>query len=138
MFFFLLLIVSLSSASTQRFKTFFLNSEYSFETSLEFKTPKIDCVYMENSSRTALSEEITFCYRAMPLFYPSDSDNPWTSVIGFGKIKPDFTDMEEGLVFGIYKALIWIGIKSSGDNLYSWISLGKIHTLTFRFGDIFA
>ena len=124
MFFFLLFIVSLSSVSTQKITTFFLNSKYSFETPLEFETPKIDCVHMENSSNIALSEEITFCYRAMPLLY-INKDNPWTSVIGFGKIEPDFTNMEEGFVFGIYKALIWIGIKTSGDELYSWISLGK-------------
>ena len=51
--------------------------------------------------------------------------NSWSSVVGFGTIRPDFTDIEEGVIFGIWETGPWIAVKYTQDGPYNWLALGE-------------
>ena len=51
--------------------------------------------------------------------------NPWSSVIGFGTIKPSFLSMDEGVVFGIWETGPWIGVKYRTSESFKWVGMGE-------------
>ena len=103
--------------------SYFINSDYSFRNPLPYTTPDIACLRTDISQVIPLAAQVTLCYRAQPLIYIRH-ENPWSSVIGFGTIKPDFSDIEEGINFGVYDDKLWFGFKRRSKAVL-WISLGE-------------
>ena len=50
--------------------------------------------------------------------------NYWSTVVGFGTIKSDFSDMEEGIIFGVWEATAWIGVKYRSSRGIAWQIVG--------------
>ena len=50
--------------------------------------------------------------------------NSWSSVAGFGPIRSDFVDIEEGVIFGVWETGPWLAIKYTRDGPYIWVALG--------------
>ena len=97
----LLYLVSLGTS--ERITTYFLNSDYSLY--------------------NPLPSDITLCYRLQPMMY-NGIDYYWPTIIGFGNIRSDFTDMDEGFAFGTWESGPWMGVKNRTNTNYAWVSLG--------------
>ena len=103
--------------------SYFINSDYSFRNPLPYTTPDIACLRTDISQVIPLPAQVTLCYRAQPLIYIRH-ENPWSNVIGFGTIKPDFSSVEEGINFCVMEEKMWIGYKRRSKAIL-WIPLGK-------------
>ena len=119
---FLILFCAFPTSYSELISSYFLNNDYSFRNPLPHTTPDIACVRTDISQVIPLPSKITVCYRAQPLLYIRH-DNPWSSVLGFGTIKSDFSDLEEGINFNVFKEKIWMGIKIRSKAIL-WVSLG--------------
>ena len=97
----LLYLVSLGTS--ERITTYFLNSDYSLY--------------------NPLPSDITLCYRLQPMMY-NGIDYYWPTIIGFGNIRSDFSDMDEAFAFGNFESGPWIGVKNRTNTNYAWVSLG--------------
>ena len=82
--------------------TYFLNSDYSYHTRLCHTCPDIECLHTSPDLILSLTNQVTICYRSQPILYHNPLSS-WSSVLAFGVINEDFTDMDEGVVFGIWE-----------------------------------
>ena len=80
--------------------TYFLNSDYSYHTRLCHTCPDIECLHTSPDLILSLTNQVTICYRSQPILYHNPLSS-WSIVLAFGVINEDFTDMDEGVVFGI-------------------------------------
>ena len=129
----LIILLPVIGSNSQSVTSFFLNRDYSVQTPLSFRTPRIDCVHTNTSQILLLPENLTMCLRAKPLRYRL-KHNPWSQVAGFGTIKEDFTDMVEGLLLGIYEHLIWIEgveITSIATITTAFLNFEELQSVTF-------
>ena len=69
---------------------------------------------------------MTACYRSRPeTFDPTSSSAPYSTVLGFGNINPEMTDMVNGVFLAVYETGPWLAMKATGDPAYSWLGYGE-------------
>ena len=104
--------------------TYYLNAEYDYMAKLCPTCPDMECLHTDNNTARLLPSAVTFCFRSQPMLY----ENPlyfWSSVVGFGTIRSDFVDMEEGVIFGIWETGPWLGVKYRTGPSYHWVGMGE-------------
>ena len=119
-----LLSYNISDVRSEEIKAFFLHSSYDYRNPLCTSCPDIECVHTEKAEILSRPTDITICYRSMPMTYQSMT-NFWSTVFSFGSINDDFTDLEEGYLFGVWETGPWLGYKGSEDSVYEWLALGE-------------
>ena len=122
--FFLLFQVHIPRSRCDKIMTYFLNSEYSFRSMPCHTCPDIDCLHTPPNISLPLPVQVTVCFRSQPMMYQNHLSS-WSSVMGFGTIRTDFIDMEEGVVFGIWETGPWIGMKYRTSDSYAWVAMGE-------------
>ena len=53
------------------------------------------------------------------------NEYPWTTMVSFGTIKPDFSSLDVGIFFGTWETGPWMGVKHKSDGSFSWVSMGQ-------------
>ena len=48
----------------------------------------------------------------------------WSTVVGFGTLRSDFLEMEEGVIFAVWETGPWLGVKYQAGPSYHWVALG--------------
>ena len=100
---FLLLLVCLAHLTQSEFITsYFINSDFDFLATQDPDDPNQACLHTNPNTTLVFPSKVTICYRAKVLMYSNYLD-PGTSVVAFGTIQPNFLDMEEGVLFGIWE-----------------------------------
>ena len=119
------LVASLATYSLAlKLDTYFLNKDYDHLKSQCPSCPDIECLHSDNETLLPLPETLTFCYRSQAMVYENYLAT-WSSVISFGTIRPDFRDLQQGVLFGIWETGPWLAIKYSVDGPYNWLGLGS-------------
>ena len=49
----------------------------------------------------------------------------WSTVVGFGTLRSDFLEMEEGVIFAVWETGPWLGVKYQAGPSYHWVALGE-------------
>ena len=74
--------------------TYFLNKDLDMRKRACVECPNPECVYTEGSF--TLPKAMTICFRSQALMdMTSMSVRPWSSVMSFGTLLPDWTDLDE-------------------------------------------
>ena len=105
-------------------ETYFLNKEYDYLKPPCPTCPNIECLHTNINTLIPLPSKISFCFRSQPLLYENYLSS-WSTIAGFGTIRPDFIEMEEGVLFGVWETGPWLGVKSHSDPSYKWVALGE-------------
>ena len=57
--------------------------------------------------------------------------------MGFGTLQPDFVELEEGILYGVWDSGPWLAFKKNGSSSFGWIGGGKgegfQHQVNFSF-----
>ena len=117
------LLLCVAAISATKLDSYFLHSEYDHSSKPCPTCPDIECLHTDNKTAVPLPSTVTFCFRSQPMLYENYL-NSWSSVAGFGTIRSDFVDMEEGVIFGVWETGPWLAIKYTRDGPYNWVALG--------------
>ena len=105
-------------------ETYFLNKEYDYLKPPCPTCPNIECLHTDRNTLIPLPSQITFCFRSQPLVYENYLSS-WSTIAGFGTIRSDFIEMEEGVLYGVWETGPWLGVKFYSDPSYKWVALGE-------------
>ena len=99
---FLILTALIDSTNSRNIKTFFLNKKRPLrEKECAPEECKLDCVYTQGKYSFPHKGSTTVCYRYNAATY-AGFNYPYSFVMQFGRIKPDFSDLEDGFLFGLW------------------------------------
>ena len=101
-FILLLLLVTLTNVWPRKMKTFFLNKLRPLrERECAPEECQLDCVFTKGNFSFPFKSSMTICYRYNAKTY-AGFKYPYSFVMQFGNIKPDFSDLEDGILFGLW------------------------------------
>ena len=87
--------------------TYFLNKNFDFKNPLCKTCPDIECLYTEGDFD--FPTELTICFRSKPVSYV-DTWHVGGIVMSFGAMASDWSKLEEGIYFGVWKTGPWLGL----------------------------
>ena len=122
-----LLLYQSSLAESEKIRSFFLQHDYSFLVPSYTAGLDMECVHTkQNNTLVTKPLSITLCFRSFPITWQlSIFEQFWMTIVGFGNIKEDFSDMDQGYLFGIWETGPWLAYKDSDDTVHEWVSLGQ-------------
>ena len=121
-----LLSCIISESRSEDISSYFLQSRHDYRIPAYTSGLNIECVHSKPAKLITNPTQITVCYRSLPITYQLSSFGDfWSTVLGFGSIKDDFTDMDEGYLFGVWKTGPWLAYKGPEDKAHEWVALGE-------------
>ena len=107
-------------------KIYFLQKQYDYRHPAYTAGLNMECVHTKPKELISNPAKITICYRSFPMTYQLSSFGDfWLTIFGFGSIKEDFTDMDEGYLFGVWETGPWLAYKGSNNTVHEWVALGE-------------
>ena len=89
-------------ADSRKLKTFFLNKNRPLrERECKPDECKLDCILAQGKWGFRNKGSMTVCYRYNAKTY-AGFDYPYSFVMQYGNIKPDFSDLDDGFLFGLW------------------------------------
>ena len=123
----IVLVSLIPGGITEKLTTYFLNSGHTFRIPLQDTLPDIDCVHTNITNIIPMPSKVSLCYRMQPMRYTITKRyprEPWSTMMSFGTIRPDFKGLEEGILIGAWEDEYWFAIKNRTNKNYVWQSLG--------------
>ena len=93
----MLIITSCQLATSTKITTYFLNSDFSYQSLLSTKSPTIDCVYTNINISPPVPSQMTVCYRSHPMLYVNPQ-SPFSTMISIGNFKSDPPMFQNGFL----------------------------------------
>ena len=89
----------------RQIKTFYLNKKFDIRNPICEQCPNPECV-VSYGSILPFPREMTVCFRIQPLSLVGS--RKYMTTMSFGTLLPDWTDMDEGFVYGIWDTGPWL------------------------------
>ena len=110
----------LMSAVALSIDVYFFNKRLPLNVMNKRWDPEIDCLYLQQEGMQ-FPRQLTMCYRWTGFQFTTPSE--YLHVVSFGSINSNFTELEDGFVFGAWATGPWLGVKINGTLTYSWIGI---------------
>ena len=120
-----LILLLVTIAWSKDIDTFFINKHFPLKTQIPNRSPDIECLVTEGEFQWPA--ELTFCYRSKPMVYITFARRGWSwrSIVTFGKMQPNSTMWDQGILMQISYGGSWVGLKMPGIQSLQWLFVGK-------------
>jgi len=104
---------------------YFLNADYDYRNMKDWSRPDIDCVHTVGDT-IPFPEKVTVCVRMMHITYENPVASSYATAFGFGTFLDDWSELDEGFLYGEWETGPWWGYRTKGKApaSYGWVGLG--------------